>query len=595
MEKTKTASSKNKWDISKIRNIGISAHIDSGKTTLTERKLYYAGRTHDIHDVRGKDGVGAVMDSMDLEKERGITIQSAATNIQWGDTVINIIDTPGHVDFGMEVERALRVLDGAILVLCGVSGVQSQSFTVDRQMRRYDIPRLAFINKLDTEGSNPIRVKNELAEKLRLNSVMVQLPFLLPPSFPEAMDEEAAKKDYDLVELEKWGLNVLEYRKKGDTSKEKKEVPLGVIDLITMKAYAFTGDKGETVVEGEIPPFMMEQAREYRTELISKAADFDDVLADKFLSEENPSEEDLHRAIRKGVIDLKLCPVFCGSAFKNKGVQKLLDAVDLYLPNPADVENKGIEKDGDTEKEVVLHTDDNKPLVAFAFKLEKTDFGQLTYLRIYQGCLRKGDFIHNQTGGGKKIKVSGLVRMHADKQEDISEARAGDIVALFGVDCASGDTFTDGTLQIIMPSMHVDDPVISLSVRPKDNTQSDNFSKALQKFKKEDPSFQTHRDEESGETIISGRGELHLDVYIQRMHREFKVEVETGEPQVAYRETIGQPSDFDYTHKKQTGGSGQFAKVVGCMTPLPEDEEEELHLCRQYQGWKYSTRIHSSL
>ncbi|MCB0364098.1 MAG: elongation factor G [Bdellovibrionaceae bacterium] len=517
------------WNLQKVRNIGISAHIDSGKTTLTERVLFYTGRIHAIHDVRGKDGVGAKMDSMELEKERGITIQSAATNVHWGETEINIIDTPGHVDFTIEVERALRVLDGAVLVLCGVAGVQSQSLTVDRQMKRYNVPRLAFINKLDRAGANPYRVTDMLREKLRHNAVMMQIPIGSEDNFQ------------------------------------------GIVDLITMKAYFFHGDNGEQIEETDIPADLADKAQQYRHELIAKAADFDDVVGEKFLMEEEPTNDEIMAAIRKGCISLELTPVFMGSAYKNKGVQKLLDAVAYYLPNPTEIENKALDQ-SNNEAEVIMDTNPEKPLVALAFKLEDGRFGQLTYMRLYQGTMKKGDFITN-IANGKKVKIPRLVRMHSDDMQDIEVAYAGDIVALFGIDCASGDTFTDGTVEYTMTSMFVPDAVISLAVAPKDKTAAANFSKALSKFRKEDPTFRVHRDEESNETIISGMGELHLEVYIERMKREFKVDVIAGAPQVAYRETIAAEGPFDYTHKKQTGGSGQFAKTVGVMKPLPSDSE----------------------
>jgi elongation factor G len=520
----------NKWVLDNVRNIGISAHIDSGKTTLTERILFYTGRIHAIHDVRGKDGVGAKMDSMELERERGITIQSAATNVHWGDTNINIIDTPGHVDFTVEVERALRVLDGAVLVLCGVAGVQSQSITVDRQMRRYDVPRVAFVNKLDRSGANPFRVADQLREKLHHNAVMVQIPIGL---------EEAHE---------------------------------GVVDLVTMKAVTFSGDNGEKITEADIPADMADQAAEYRDKLLDAASMFDDELAELYLEGKDVPEEILKRAIRAGTLSMDMTPVFMGSAFKNRGVQKLLDGVTDYLPNPTENVNKGIDLSNDNA-EIVVESSDDKPLVAYAFKLEQGQYGQLTYLRIYQGTVKKGDFIFNMRDN-KKLKVPRIVRMHSEEMEDVEEARAGDIVALFGVDCFSGDTFTDGKVEVAMASMHVPEAVISLAVQPKDKGQAGNFSKALQKFRKEDPTFRVHRDEESGETIISGMGELHLEVYVERMKREFKVDVVTGQPQVAYRETIAHEADYDYTHKKQTGGSGQFAKVVGKIRPLPAEGEE---------------------
>ena len=519
-----------KWDVEKVRNIGISAHIDSGKTTLTERVLFYTGRIHAIHDVKGKDGVGAKMDSMELERERGITIKSAATNVSWKDIDINIIDTPGHVDFTIEVERALRVLDGAVLVLCGVAGVQSQSFTVDRQMRRYNVPRLAFVNKLDRAGANPFRAAASLREKLRHNAVLTQIPIGL---------------------------------------EEKHE---GVVDLFTMKALYFEGANGENVAVKDIPEELKGQAGEYRQKMIEALADFDDGLAEKFLSEEEPSLEELYRAARRAALDLKVTLVFMGSAYKNKGVQPLLDGVKLFLPHPQEVKNTALDLDRE-EKSVPVEPFSDKPLLLLAFKLEDTRFGQLTYMRIYQGTLAKGDFITN-TRTGKKVKVPRLVYMHADDKEDVAKAGAGDIVAVFGVECASGDTFTDGKINYAMSSMFVPDPVMSLAVEPKEQAAAGNFTKSLQKFRREDPTFFVRRDEESGQTIISGMGELHLNIYVERMKREFNCEVKVGKPQVAYRETIGQKTDYDYTHKKQTGGAGQFARVVGTLESLGENPEQ---------------------
>lgn len=519
-----------KWDINLVRNIGISAHIDSGKTTLSERILFYGGKIHAIHEVKGKDGVGATMDSMDLEREKGITIQSAATQVQWKDYTINLIDTPGHVDFTIEVERSLRVLDGAILVLCGVAGVQSQSITVDRQMKRYNVPRLAFINKLDRQGANPFRVKDALVEKLRLNAVMYQIPIGL---------EDGHK---------------------------------GAVDLIEMKSYIFEGANGEKIVEGPVPPDMQAQAEEYRQIMIEKLADIDEAIADKFLMGETPTNDEIRKATRAGVIALKLCPVFCGSAFKNKGVQLLLDAVTAYLPTPEEKREFALDL-SNNEQKIDLFPQNDKPLCALAFKLQETQFGQLTYMRVYQGKLAKGDFIVNTTNK-RSVKVPRLVRMHSDKMEDIDVSYSGDIVAVFGIDCASGDTFVHEGYDVAMQSMHVPDAVISLAVAPKDKAGANNFSKALQKFRKEDPTFRVHRDEESAETIISGMGELHLEIYIERMKREFNCEVVVGQPQVAYRETIGAAADYDYQHKKQTGGSGQYAKVVGKIEPLPADATE---------------------
>ena len=519
-----------KWQVENVRNIGISAHIDSGKTTLTERVLFYTGRIHAIHDVRGKDGVGAKMDSMELEKERGITIKSAATNVSWKDTEINIIDTPGHVDFTIEVERALRVLDGAVLVLCGVAGVQSQSITVDRQMRRYNVPRVAFINKLDRAGADPFRVTEMLRAKLKHNAILTQIP----------------------VGLE-----------------DKHE---GVVDLFTMRAFYFEGQDGENLVEKDIPADLLEQAQEYRLKMIEALADFDDSLAEKFLNEEEVSLEEIRAVARQATLDLKVTLVFMGSAYKNKGVQVLLDAVTTFLPNPTEVTNTALDLNKEEEK-IPVKPIPEEPLLMLAFKLEDTRFGQLTYMRVYQGVLAKGDFIFNSRTG-KKVKAPRLVRMHSDEMEDVQQAYAGDIVAVFGVECASGDTFTDGKLNYAMSSMFVPDPVMSLAIEPNEQANAGNFSKALQKFRKEDPTFFVHRDEESGQTIISGMGELHLNIYVERMKREFNCEVKVGNPQVAYREAISQPVEYDYTHKKQSGGAGQFAKVVGKLEPLGENSEK---------------------
>ncbi|MEQ9503309.1 MAG: elongation factor G [Deltaproteobacteria bacterium] len=515
-------------DPTTLRNIGISAHIDSGKTTLTERILFYTNRVHAIHEVRGKDGVGAKMDSMELERERGITIASAATHCVWAKHHVNIIDTPGHVDFTIEVERALRVLDGAILVLCSVAGVQSQSFTVDRQMKRYNVPRIAFVNKCDRTGANPVRVRNQLRDKLGHNAVLMQLPIGL-------------EQDHK-----------------------------GVIDLVEMKAIYFEGPNGQQVRIDEIPDNLRAEADAYREEMLDAVSMFSDELTEAIL-EENVTTEVLKRAIRAGTLSLQLTPVLLGSAYKNCGVQPLLDAVISYLPNPLDIENKALEVSGEEETEVTLSNSSEDPAVALAFKLEDGRYGQLTYFRVYQGVLKKDTFIVN-VRTGKKVKIARLVRMHSDEMEDITEARAGDIVAIFGIDCHSGDTFTDGTVKLSMTSMHVPNPVISLSVKPQDAKSEQNLSKALQRFTKEDPTFRAGVDPESQETVIHGMGELQLDVYIERMRREYNVAVEVSPPQVAYRETFTREAAFDYTHKKQTGGSGQYAKILGRLAPNEEED-----------------------
>jgi elongation factor G len=533
-------------DLSKVRNIGISAHIDSGKTTLTERILYYTNRIHQIHEVKGKDGVGAKMDSMELERERGITIQSAATFCQWpppaqskgvmavpGSPIknthwVNIIDTPGHVDFTIEVERSLRVLDGAIMVLCGVAGVQSQSYTVDRQMRRYKVPRIAFINKLDRTGANPYKVRDQLRDKLKLHPVMIQMPIGLE----------------DKIE--------------------------GVVDLIEMQAFKFYGDNGETIERGPIPAELVDKANEMRAEMLDNLSLVSDEVTEAML-EDKVTPEILRAGLRKATIELKCTPVMMGSALGNKAVQLLLDGVCSYLPDPRQVENVALDL-SKNEEPVILESNPDKSLVMLAFKLEDGRYGQLTYIRVYQGKIRKDDFIVNSRNG-KKVKVGRLVRMHADDREEITDAGAGDICAVFGVDCNSGDTFTDGTVNFAMTSMFVPKPVISVAVKPKDSGAEMNMSKALQRFTREDPTFQCWVDPESNETIVAGMGELHLEVYIERMKREYKAEVVTSPPVVAYRETITRKTEFMYTHKKQTGGSGQYGKVGGYVEPFEGDFE----------------------
>ncbi len=516
-------------DLKMTRNIGISAHIDSGKTTLTERILFYTGRIHKIEEVRG-GGDGATMDHMELEKEKGITITSAATTVAWKDHKINIIDTPGHVDFTVEVERSLRVLDGAILVLCGVAGVQSQSITVDRQMKRYKVPRLAFINKLDRTGANPDKVVGDLREKLHLNAVAFQVPIGL----------EADLK--------------------------------GSIDLFTRKAIFNKGDHGEILEEGEIPADLVDTVEEKRTIMLEAVSMFDDGIMEKLLEGEEPSEQEFYSVVRKAVIANELVPVYMGSAFKNRGVQLMLDAVNRYLPSPMDVSNFA-RKVGAEDETVQLKPDASLPMVSMAFKITDETFGQLTYTRVYQGTLKKGMTMEN-TRTGKRIRLGRLLRMHADDRENIDEAEAGDIVAMVGIDCASGDTFCDVDVDLTCESMFVADPVISFSVSCPDSADYEKMSKALQRFMKEDPTFRVHTDEESKETIISGMGELHLEIYVERIKREYKALVEVGPPQVNYREAITTTTAFNYTHKKQTGGSGQYAVVMGDIEPMEANSEE---------------------
>ncbi|XP_006861837.1 PREDICTED: elongation factor G, mitochondrial [Chrysochloris asiatica] len=519
----------------KIRNIGISAHIDSGKTTLTERVLYYTGRIAKMHEVKGKDGVGAVMDSMELERQRGITIQSAATFTMWKDVNINIIDTPGHVDFTIEVERALRVLDGAVLVLCAVGGVQCQTMTVNRQMKRYNVPFLTFINKLDRMGSNPARALQQMRSKLNHNAAFVQIPIGLENDFK------------------------------------------GIIDLIEERAIYFDGEFGQVVRYGEIPAELRAMAADHRQELIECVANSDEQLGELFLEEKIPSVSDIKLAIRRATLNRSFTPVFMGSALKNKGVQPLLDAVLEYLPNPSEVQNFAVlnQEDDSKEKTKILMNskrDNSHRFVGLAFKLEAGRFGQLTYVRNYQGELKKGDTIYN-TRTRKKVRVQRLVRMHADMMEDVEEVYAGDICALFGIDCATGDTFTNkDNSGLSMESIHVPDPVISIAMRPSNKNDLEKFSKGIGRFTREDPTFRVHFDTESKETIVSGMGELHLEIYAQRMEREYGCPCITGKPKVAFRETITDPVPFEFTHKKQSGGAGQFGKVMGVLEPLdPED------------------------
>ncbi|KAJ9662334.1 Elongation factor G, mitochondrial [Neophaeococcomyces mojaviensis] len=529
--------------LSRVRNIGIAAHIDSGKTTATERVLFYTGRIKSIHEVRGKDAVGAKMDSMDLEREKGITIQSAATFCDWVkkengvDTKyhINLIDTPGHIDFTIEVERALRVLDGAVMILCAVSGVQSQTMTVDRQMRRYNVPRISFINKMDRMGANPFKAVDQINSKLKLPAAAVQVPVGAEDNFH------------------------------------------GVVDLITMETCYAEGERGEIIVrKKEIPAEVQQLAQERRAKLIETLADVDDEMAELFLDEQEPTAEQIKAAIRRSTIALKFTPVFMGSALADKFVQPMLDGVCDYLPNPSEISNLALDR-RQAEAPVKLIPYNSLPFVGLAFKLEESNFGQLTYVRVYQGSLKKGMNIFNARND-KKVKIPRLVRMHSNEMEEVPEVGAGEICAVFGVDCASGDTFTDGSLPYTMTSMFVPEPVISLSIKPKNNKDLPNFSKAIARFQREDPTFRVHFDSESEQTIISGMGELHLEVYVERMRREYKVDCETGQPQVAYRETVTKKVEFDHLLKKQTGGAGDYARVAGWMEPfdkLTENKFEE--------------------
>jgi elongation factor G len=520
-----------------VRNIGISAHIDSGKTTLTERILYYAGRIHVIKEVRGE---GAVMDHMELEKERGITITSAATTVQWADKKINIIDTPGHVDFTVEVERSLRVLDGAVLVLCAVAGVQSQSITVDRQMKRYQVPRLAFINKMDRTGANPANVIQQLESKLGLTTVPLQLPI------------------------------------GGESSFE------GVIDLINRQAVYFEGEKGEKVRREPIPAALTEAAERARQGMLEALSLVSDEIMELLLEEQEVPLDLIHKTIREGTIAQSICPVLIGSAYKNKGVQLLLDAVNAYLPSPLDREI--FAKDNSNQgAEVPLAADPDEPLVAMAFKLVEEPFGQVTYMRIYQGTLRKGEFYYNARQR-KKARISRILRVHADQKEDIDSAGAGDIVAVMGLECATGDTYCAEGTNLSLESIYAAEPVIDLSILPAKRADYDKLSKALNRFMREDPTFRVHVDKETSETIISGMGELHLEIYVERIRREYKVDCTVGAPKVSYREAPTKITPFNYKHRKQTGGSGQYAHVVGVLEPLPVDSAEPFEFVNEVTG-----------
>ncbi|MBE9041942.1 elongation factor G, partial [Oscillatoriales cyanobacterium LEGE 11467] len=503
----------------RIRNIGISAHIDAGKTTLSERILYYTGKIRQIEEVRG-GGKGATMDSMELEFVKGITIASAATTCQWKDTQINLIDTPGHVDFTIEVERALRVLDGAVMVLCAVAGVQSQSVTVDRQMKRYRVPRVAFINKMDRPGANPFGVVRSLREKLGLNPVALQYPIGLAKGF------------------------------------------VGVIDLVEMRANYFEGENGEIVASKPIPELLYGAACEAREKMLDDLSMVSDELMAAMLEGKAIAPEFLWEVVCRGTLSLELTPVLMGSAFDNKGVQNLLDAVARYLPSPLDREVKA-------ETGEIVIPDRNAPSIALAFKLTQDAFGVLTYLRLYSGTLKSGDRICN-TRTQDVFRVGRLVRLHADARQEIAEAAAGDIIATIGANCASGDTLCGEGTQVSLEGMFVPDPVITLAVAPATQEDAAGLSKALNRFVKEDPTLRVGTDAQTGATLISGMGELHLEIYIERMQREYGVRVDVGAPSVAYREAISQAGSFDYTLKKQSGGPGQYARVIGRIEPTEE-------------------------
>ena len=530
-EKTATAQDlRYMSELKNLRNIGISAHIDSGKTTLSERILFYTGRTHKMGEVH--DG-GATMDSMELEQERGITIASAATRVCWRDTTINLIDTPGHVDFTVEVERSLRVLDGAVLVLCSVGGVQAQSITIDRQMKRYSVPRLAFINKMDRIGANPRRVVQQLRDKLNCDAILMQIPI-------------GAEHDFE-----------------------------GVVDLVAGKAIYFDGDQGGILRFEDVPANLYDEYESSRREMLESLSMYSDELMELLLEEENVPDDLIRQVVKNATLARQLTPVFLGSAYRNKGVQPLLDAIASYLPSPEERESLAYrvsDETGEEEKFKLEPGDKSAPLVAMAFKIVDDPYGTLTYMRVYQGKLEKGCSYFNQRTG-KKERVSRIFRMHAEQRVELDSADAGDIVAVIGVDCSSGEIYCAKEHYCTLESIFVPEPVIQVAIRPLETRDADKLAKALYRFRKEDPTLAVKTDPESGETLIAGMGELHLDVYVERIRREYKVEVETSAPKVNYREAPTLAVSFDTKHKKQSGGSGQFAHICGVMSPIPEDEE----------------------
>ena len=522
------------FPLEKTRNIGIMAHIDAGKTTLTERILYYTGRIHKIGETH--EGTGT-MDWMEQEQERGITITSAATTAQWLNHRINIIDTPGHVDFTVEVERSLRVLDGAVGVFCGRSGVEPQSETVWRQADKYKVPRMAFVNKMDKEGADFFNVVNMIRTRLGSNAIAVQIPI-------------GAESDYK-----------------------------GLIDLLEMKSYVFNDDKGDDVTISEDLGDLADKAAEYRTILVEAISETDEELMEKYLGGEEPTIEELQKALRQAVIDVSIIPVFCGSAYKNKGVQKLLDGVIAYMPAPTDIPAiQGTKLDGETPIE--RKASDEEPFSALAFKIMTDPFvGKLAFFRVYSGTLDSGSYVINTTKD-KKERIGRILQMHANSREDIEKVYAGDIAAAVGLKATTtGDTLCldskDDKDMVILESMDFPEPVIAVAIEPKTKADRDKMGIALSKLAEEDPTFRTFTDEETGQTIISGMGELHLEIIVDRMKREFKVEANVGAPQVSYRESFRKPSKQDSKYAKQSGGKGQYGHAVIEFEPLDPNESEE--------------------
>ena len=505
-----------KFPLEKTRNIGIMAHIDAGKTTTTERILFYTGRTHKIGETQDS---AATMDWKEQEQERGITITSAATTCQWKGNRINIIDTPGHVDFTVEVERSLRVLDGAVTVLCAKGGVEPQSETVWRQAERYGVPRMIFVNKMDILGADYYRVIDMVKDRLKANAVPVQLPI------------------------------------------GKEDTFTGIIDLIKMKSEIYKDDLGKEIEEADIPEDMKEQAAEWRRALLESVAETDEELMMKYLEEDDLSEEDIKKAIRKSTIAGEMVPMLCGSAYKNKGVQMMLDAVIDYMPSPLDIPPiQGVLPDSDEEAE--RHADDNGPFAALAFKIMADPFvGKLAFFRVYSGTLDSGSYVYNSTKG-KRERIGRILQMHSNKREEIEKVYAGDIAAAVGLkDTTTGDTLCDEKNPIILESMDFPDPVIEIAIEPKTKAGQEKMGIALAKLAEEDPTFKTYTNPDTGQTIIAGMGELHLDIIVDRLLREFKVEANVGKPQVSYKETLTAPADVDYKYAKQSGGRGQYGHV----------------------------------
>ena len=536
--------------IERLRNIGISAHIDSGKTTLTERMLYYCGRIHQMHDVRGTDGVGATMDSDPIERKRGITISSAVTSVDWKNHEFQIIDTPGHVDFTVEVERSLRVLDGAVLVLCSVGGVQSQSYTVDKQMRRYGVPRIAFINKMDRVGADSDQVICQMREKLKTNAIALQLPIF------------------------------------------RKELFVGVVDLVLMQAVYFDGEMGELIRREQIPEALLHRAETARSEMLEAIALVDSSMIESLLEGRQISANEIRQAIRRCTIACNMTPVLLGSAGKNCAVQELLDGVAYYLPAPTDREvwahdlrKPGAASDESPMKSLLSHS--GGPAVAMAFKTLVEQFGPVTYIRVYQGKIEKGHtYINARTG--KPQRFSKLVRMHANRRTEVDVAIAGDICGVVGLDCALGETFVTEDYRVALENIQVAKPVIRLSIEPQKREDAERLVKALDRFHRQDPTFGYCTDTATGQMIIAGMGQLHLDIYVQRLRDEFDCPVNVGRPQVAYKEHPTRAVSFEYRLRKQNGGNGQFAHIVGRLEPLAPDSKADFEFADEVVGGRIS-------